>query len=162
MKPFLLAVALALVATGAASKSLCTAKEQVVFACQTRSAKAISLCIGSGGLTYRFGTDRKVELEVRDPGPFHPSAFQYFHYFRAGADRSAVEIRTRDAQYTVFAEAEKGERASAGVEAAVGGDRSRAVVILCAGPPEAQWSRLAGRVACSAEPLNACVEPLWR
>lgn len=141
-----------------AGPSLCQTPEALVFSCSTKGGKWVSVCSGGTGLSYRFGTKRKTELELVDPGSAHPDAFRHYHYFRAGVDRTWLTIQTPTAVYEVFSEYEAPSQPTAGVRVFDKNGRQLANR-LCVGQAEAHWYRLEGKVACSDEVVNSCVPP---
>lgn len=136
----------------------CRSDEEVVFSCPTRNGKIASLCLGTSGLSYRFGGKPAMELDLRDPGPSGPNGFRLYHYFRAGVDRSSLQIDTPDASYEVFTNHERPYAASAGVSVVLRGGERRSIR-ACTRPPIAQWYRLEAKVACSDEAMNSCTPP---
>ncbi|MEX8519743.1 MAG: hypothetical protein AB3X44_14625 [Leptothrix sp. (in: b-proteobacteria)] len=108
MRPFIVLVA-ALCSPSIYSKdvSLCTAQEQVLFTCMVKS-KTISVCGShgfnseSGYVQYRYGTQKKIELQypslVTPPkGHFWFSSTPY-----AGGGESRLRFINSGAQYEVF------------------------------------------------------------
>ena len=142
-----------------AGPSLCQPSEAVVFACPTKGGQWVSVCSGDAGLSYRFGTKQKTELELADPGIAHPDAFRHYHYFRAGVDRTWLTMQTPTAVYEVFSEYEAPSQPTAGVRVFDQSGRQLANR-LCVGQAEAHWYRLEGKVACSDEAVNSCVPPV--
>ena len=141
-----------------AGPSLCQPLEALVFSCSTKGGKRVAVCIGDTGLSYRFGTRQKTELELADPGSAHADAFRHYHYFRAGVDRTWLTMQTPAAVYEVFTEYEAPSPPTAGVRVFDKSGRQLAKR-SCVGQAEAHWYRLEGKVMCSDEAVNSCVPP---
>jgi hypothetical protein len=88
--------------------TLCDNMEKVVFSCQLKSAKMISLCGSSkftkteGYLQYRFGLPGNVELEYPQQRTDSQKIFHYSHYFRAQVDLTEISFSANGYTYTVF------------------------------------------------------------
>ncbi len=157
----LLSFALLSLAPDALAQPLCRSPELVVFACQNKQGKHIAVCDGDLGVRYRFGVPGKVELDVRHPGASHPRAFRHYHYARAGVARTSLTIETEGALYEVFSEYERPKPPLAGVRVTLKHSDLQ-MTHVCAGKVDAHWQLLDGKVACSDQALNACMEPAHR
>jgi hypothetical protein len=88
--------------------TLCDNSEKVVFSCQLKSAKMISLCGSSkftkteGYLQYRFGLPGNIELEYPQQRSDSKKIFHYSHYFRAQVDLTEISFSANGYTYTVF------------------------------------------------------------
>jgi len=88
--------------------TLCENTEKVVFSCQLKGAKMVSLCGSSkftktdGYLQYRFGLPGKVELEYPQQRSDSQKTFHYSHYFRAQVDLTEITFSANGYTYTVF------------------------------------------------------------
>lgn len=156
MKQLIRAALLTVPSVVLAGQSLCQPLEALVFSCSTKGGKRVSVCSGDTGLSYRFGTKKKTELDLVDPGSAHPEAFRHYHYFRAGVDRSWLTMQTPATVYEVFTEYEAPSQPTAGVRVFDKNGRQLANR-LCVGKAEAHWYRIEGKVACSDEAVNSCV-----
>jgi hypothetical protein len=96
------------ISSAASPASLCTADEQVVFACQLKNKKMASLCASkvlnasAGYVQYRFGTPKSVELaypaqRALPKGHFYISSTMY-----SGGGASRVRFKNGDAEYFLF------------------------------------------------------------
>jgi hypothetical protein len=90
--------------------TLCDNTEKVIFSCQLKSAKVVSLC-GSSKFTktesylqYRFGLPGKVELEYPQQRSDSQKTFHYRHYFRAQVDLTEISFSANGYTYTVFSD----------------------------------------------------------
>ncbi len=144
--------------------SLCHADEKMVFSCMTTNRKMVSVCASSnlkerpakGYIAYRFGTQKKMELQLHIHDPANQDSPLYYHYFRPQTDRNQLWFNAGGATYTVFTNYDGTETPSsvAGVSVDFGGKRS--VSIACKGGHEANWWVIDGVVACSDEIFNSC------
>ena len=82
------------------SETLCSSSEEVVFSCQIQRGKTVSVCASSSNqrtaiIAYRFGTAKKIELEltadtshespsIEHNGTMGTRAFEYFVRFKSG------------------------------------------------------------------------------
>lgn len=147
--------------------SLCRAGENVVFSCMTTNRKVVSVCTSSnlkekptqGYIAYRFGTQKKLELQLLSHDPGNQDSPLYYHYFRPQADRNQLWFNGGGATYTVFTNYDGTDSPSsvAGVMVDLGDKRS--VSILCKRGFDANWWNIEGVVACSDEVLNSCNTP---
>jgi hypothetical protein len=88
--------------------TLCAKNERVIFSCPIkRPAKIVSLCASKGltsnqgYLQYRFGLPEKIELEFPKERAGTQQKFQYWHYFRARVDRTAIDFSINGYQYEI-------------------------------------------------------------
>ena len=92
----------------APAATLCENTEKVVFSCQLKSGKVVSLCGSSkftksdGYLQYRFGLPGKLELEYPQQRSDSQKSFHYRHYFRAQIDLTEISFSANGYTYTVF------------------------------------------------------------
>ena len=92
----------------APAATLCENTEKVIFSCQLKSAKMVSLCGSSkftksnGYLQYRFGLPGKVELEYPQQRSDSQKIFHYNHYFRAQVDLTEISFSANGYTYTIF------------------------------------------------------------
>jgi hypothetical protein len=88
--------------------TLCGNTEKIVFSCQLKSAKMVSLCASSkltkteGYLQYRFGLPGKIELEYPKQRSDSQKTFHYSHYFRVQFDLTEISFSGDGYTYTVF------------------------------------------------------------
>jgi hypothetical protein len=87
--------------------SLCQPAEQVIWTCTTTRNKIVSIC-GSRGLTaekgyvqYRFGTSRKVELELPQGRTGSQSFFRYARYTRPLVTMLSLTFTNNDVTYEI-------------------------------------------------------------
>ncbi|APA89754.2 hypothetical protein BJG93_30255 (plasmid) [Paraburkholderia sprentiae WSM5005] len=83
------------------AEGMCQASEEAVFNCVLGRTTA-SLCEmkGTGVLTYRNGTMKKIDLEVSDMGPRNGAVFYFSNVFYAGGGEA--HIRFSRARYTYY------------------------------------------------------------
>lgn len=98
---------LALSTSAFPSETLCSPSEEIVFSCRDQRGKTISVCAspsnqGGAKIAYRFGSAKKIELEltadtsqelppVEHNGLLGNPAYEYFVRFRSGKYTYTVE-----------------------------------------------------------------------
>lgn len=87
---------------------LCTASEQVVFACQLKNGKMATLCASkvinasTGYVQYRYGTAKKLELEYPAQRALPKGHFFISSTMYSGGGASRVRFKNGEAEYFLF------------------------------------------------------------
>jgi hypothetical protein len=98
---------LVVLATSArAENSLCSASEQALFSCKTSGGRSISICAvssapGRSQLSYRFGTIRKLELQLSADTGASPVVVEGNQSQGARGYDHFIRFRSGDYSYTV-------------------------------------------------------------
>jgi hypothetical protein len=136
---FLAAVAVAPSVSASAPASLCAAEEQIVFSCQTRKKKIISLCASplldgaSGYMQYRFGAANETPELVYPGEQSHPAAsFVSGALPFSGGGAAYVTFANGDRAYSVFTGIGKGWEKKGVTVRKIG--QPQKVYIPCLGP----------------------------
>jgi len=88
------------------SETLCSSSEEVVFSCQVQRGKTISVCAspsnqGGAKIAYRFGTTKKIELELTADTSQESPPIEYNSTLGTRASESFVRFRSGEYMYTV-------------------------------------------------------------
>jgi len=144
-------------AYGAAS--LCTSDEAVLFSCDVKDGKKVSLCASQpisasqGYLQYRFGKGGAVELQY--PADLHESQkkFAYSHYSRYQVSRTVVSFENGGYKYSITNDYEgdmPGEKSTKiqGVEVSKG---EKATMLACKRDAINKMSALESVIPCDRD-----------
>lgn len=97
-----------LAATAAESSFLCTAEEQVVFACELKNKKIVSICASkqlsatAGYVQYRYGTSKAIELEYPSKRELPRGNFFLSTAMYSGGGASSIRFEIGEYEYFVF------------------------------------------------------------
>ncbi|MEO6594994.1 MAG: hypothetical protein ABIP94_09615 [Planctomycetota bacterium] len=133
----------------AAAAGLCAAKETTYFQCTAGKGRSINLCgAPGGGVQYRFGRHRTVELAFPENAREGGRQLYYAQYFRARTDRQEIRFENHGVGYVLF-DYREGSQHEAGVRVTGADGKERDVV--CTGPVRSKLSALRGVLPCDAE-----------
>ena len=149
-----------------AQASLCSATEQVVFACRVKpSNKLVSLCARDLGgkaasLQYRFGRPGQLELVHPKPAAGSLAQFRYSHYGRYRVDRTEVRFENQGVGYAVYFnyEGDEGNDRYLGgvtVTRTVNGNDTE-VDLPCTGTVRSNLPALQAHLACAPNAVGGC------
>jgi hypothetical protein len=107
----ILCLLFAVISTGAAAKNLCLPSEETVFSFETKSKKILSVCKAANEsyLTYKFGTLKKIELQI--PDKLDKASWQKFEFsgmsrgggkMNAGFGDYSLSFECNDTEFTIF------------------------------------------------------------
>ncbi len=87
-------------------KTLCSSSEEVVFSCQLQRGKTVSVCAspsnqGCAKIAYRFGTTKKIELELTADTSQESPPIEYNGTMGSRASEYFVRFRSGEYTYTV-------------------------------------------------------------
>lgn len=101
------AVVLLVLSTSAfPNDTLCGSSEGVVFSCPVQRGKIISVCTSSSSqkeakIAYRFGTSKKIDLDITADSSPETTAVEYNHELLARAYNTFVRFKSGEYAYTV-------------------------------------------------------------
>lgn len=145
--------------SSAASGSLCQPPEKTYFECTTKKGTIISVC-GSksfspteGYLQYRYGTEKKIDLEF--PGDRNDSAKKFFYvlYTRPQTSYQNLSFTNAGTKYSVFSHYDGDSSppvSSAGVLVVPKGS-PKGITVACAGKPVNELSALKEFASCDPD-----------
>ena len=87
-------------------ETLCSSSEEVVFSCQVQRGRTISVCAspsnqGGAKIAYRFGTAKKIELELAADTSQESPPIEYNGTRGSRASEYFVRFRSGEYTYTV-------------------------------------------------------------
>jgi hypothetical protein len=140
------------------SDSLCKTDETVVFSCALKGGKkTLSLCSSpkltkkDGYIQYRFGTEKKIELEYPANRQASQKSFRFAHYSRFQVDRTVISFDRSGYTYAIF-DSYDGDSNPAvreqGVEVTSQKNKKKTTTLLCSAPAKSNLGSLISVVAC--------------